>query len=76
MGARIPFVVPERQGKAPPPAPGGLKCRAQKETAVPKATKTSRGGSKRGKFKPGKTTMGKGKRNMTRFSTRKDKKRD
>ena len=41
-----------------------------------KTTKTSRGGSKRGKHKPGKNKKGQGKRNMTRFSTRKDQKRD
>lgn len=41
-----------------------------------KATKTSRGGSKRGKFKPGKNRKGLGKRNMRNLSTRKDQKRD
>jgi hypothetical protein len=43
---------------------------------VPNPSKTSRGGSKRGKFKPGKNKLGRGKRNMTRLSVRKDQKRD
>ena len=43
---------------------------------MPKANKTSRGGSKRGKFKPGKNRKGQGKRNMTRLSVRKDQDRD
>jgi len=43
---------------------------------VSKATKTSRGGSKRGKHKPGKNRKGQGKRTMRGMSTRKDQKRD
>ena len=43
---------------------------------MPKTSKTSRGGSKRGKFKPGKNRKGQSSKNMTRFSTRKDQKRD
>ena len=41
-----------------------------------KTTSTSRGGSKRGKFKPGKNRKGQGKRTMRGLSTRKDQKRD
>jgi len=43
---------------------------------VSKATKTSRGGSKRGKHKPGKNRKGQGKRTMRGLSTRKDQQRD
>jgi hypothetical protein len=41
---------------------------------VPKPKKTSRGASKRGKFKPGKNRKGQGKRTMKRLSKRKDQK--
>jgi hypothetical protein len=43
---------------------------------VPKVKKTSRGGSKRGKFKAGKNRLGRPKKGMTRFSVRKDRKAD
>lgn len=41
-----------------------------------KPNKTSRGASKRGKFKPGKNRKGQGKRTMRGLSTRKDQDRD
>ncbi|MDA1194146.1 MAG: hypothetical protein O2894_03095 [Planctomycetota bacterium] len=43
---------------------------------MPKPSKTSRGGSKRGKFKAGKSRKGWTKVSMRGMSTRKDKKRD
>ena len=42
---------------------------------MPKTSKTSRGGSKRGKAKPGKNRKGQG-HSMKRMSVRKDQRRD
>ena len=71
--------VADRRGKTTGSERVSLRCPAgpeiRQEDAVPKTSKTSRGGSKRGKAKPGKNRKGQ-RHTMTRMSVRKDQKRD
>jgi hypothetical protein len=59
-----------------PPGPGWIECAPTRRCLVPKAKKTSRGGSKRGKLKPGKNKKGQPRKGMKRLSVRKDQQRD